>query len=237
MTEKTKNINFIIECLKNNKTIIFVKYGDGEYQCANLYKGANCDGDRYFPELGEKIKKSFIYLSSHENILIGKWSTYTVFNFFENLLHIKNKKINWINYNTLINNDKFNQNDDLYRFVKTIQECNRNKIIVSNKMNIKMKKIFNADIFIEIPSKCWSLKYDYFFSKIMESLKDNSIVITSAGLCSKVLIADLVKKNKTISCLDTGSSFDLLCGRNTRGWKHSYEDEYNYYKNILPDDW
>jgi hypothetical protein len=66
----------------------------------------------------------------------------------------------------------------------------------------------------------------------------DSIVIFSSGLCSKVAIADLVETFPEITCFDFGSSFDLLSrGVQTRSYQGSFEDEVNYYKDILPENW
>lgn len=51
-------IQNITQCLLENKPVIFLKFGDGEYNCAFGNYGANCDNDIYTPKLSFYIKES-----------------------------------------------------------------------------------------------------------------------------------------------------------------------------------
>lgn len=46
-----------------------------------------------------------------------------------------------------------------------------------------------------------------------------------------------IEQYPNISYFDIGSGFDIMCGKNSRGWKHIREDEIKYYKNLFPSDW
>jgi len=66
--------NILTEHIINNKPISFSKYGDGEFYCAFVRHGRNCDNDTYTYKLGNSLINSFKYMvECAENYYIGKW--------------------------------------------------------------------------------------------------------------------------------------------------------------------
>jgi hypothetical protein len=73
-------------------------------------KGENCDGDKYFPELGEAMRMAFIKLSLYPDSFFGRWhlgpndahvSTY--FNLYgKQSTERFNPEIPWVNYHRLL---------------------------------------------------------------------------------------------------------------------------------------
>lgn len=241
----------MIDKIKNNERVIFTKFGDGEYLCMNYRHGMNCDNDRYTPELGTSLRKAFCILSSMENTYIGKWNDDTINSFnaslYYNYLQELNKPIQYIpfvNYHLITNDQTFNTDTSLYHFVKTIQECHRNKIIISNEKNKRLMTIFKGNEYITIPSNSWYANgyYNELYNDIVSKLssEQDDMILISGGLASKVLIQEIASQFNKVSCIDIGSGFDIL-SRNvdTRGWFqfHSYHDECTYYKDLLPDNW
>ncbi len=231
--------NYFTNCINNNKQIIFAKFGDGEYYTCQDKSPieVNCDEDSCTSYLGKHLKKSFKYLVSI-NCLIGKWEHQFVIDFFNSLITNKNN-INWINYAVILNRNEYFNKPYLLNFVKSIQETNYKKIIITNYKNLKLKELFKTNFFIEVPSKNWFINYKFYLNKIKDEIIDvKTIIFTAAGMGSKVLIAKLLKNFPLISCIDIGSSFDFLCQKKpSRDQNYSYDEEYNYYKNILPDNW
>ena len=225
--------------IKNNEQIIFLKYGDGELEAIYGSSGANCDNDPYTKELGQGLVNSLVLYSFHPNAYIGKWhGEYG----FQRLQHVINTlqipQPKFVDYHIVYNDEKVFDNQNLFHFVKTVQESSQKKIIVSNSNNIRLKKVFNTENFIEVPPRNWFVDFNQYLEKCKSELTDNCILLTAAGMGSKVLIAELLKTNPTISAIDIGSSFDFLCQeKNTRDRTYTYNDIYNYYKDILPKDW
>lgn len=250
------NLPDFINKIKNSNRIIFTKFGDGEFNCMNYEKGHNCDGDTYTDNLGDNLKKSFLdlcNLSKNEDIYIGKWHSdeNKIIRYYGDLLYnnlIENKTdlidIPFVDYHLCYNDHlSFGENHDLYNFVKTIQDINKFKIIISNNNNIRLLNIFKGDFYITIPYNSWFANnmYNELYNILYNYLNENNdaIVILSAGLASKILISNLALKFENASFIDIGSGFDLLASKKlTRSWSktHSYIDEYNYYKNLLPND-
>lgn len=251
------NIENIINAIKNNKSIVFIKYGDGEVECMKVsdiqYKeekyGANCDKDVYFPELSKDLKEAFLYFveeSNKKDIYIGKWHYKNEIKYLSNYYYEnseKNKLIPFVDYH-LIMNDKYHlENKNMYEFVKCIKEKDDSiKIIISNQKNNLLKKLFSTNYFIETPESCTYLVLNEILNNIIKIIEENQnkniILITSCGLSAKVIIYKMIKKyeNLHISAFDIGSSFDLLCKKEiTRAYQNEYTYEmiYTYYENLL----
>jgi len=143
----------------------------------------------------------------------------------------------WCSYYLVMNDDCFLKHDCMYKFVEFIVNTKRKKIIVANSQNTKMKDFFRANTYITIPSQSWSYEYDKWLKDVESEIEENAILLISGGLCSKVLIDEITDRHN-ITCIDLGSSFDLLARKEkSRPWQHSYEDELNYYKDFIPEDW
>lgn len=227
------------ELIDENVNFTFTKFGDGEFYCMNFTNGHNCDGDSYTRWLGEELINSFKHLTYKDFVYLGKWHNPNAVDFFSKLSN--QNKINWVHYHSVMNASPVNgiefdsfSNDYLLRLVKSIRDSKRKKIIISNHKNKKLKDIFNANSYVEVLGSDWSESYSEYEKKVLNELTDDCIILTAAGMCSKVLISNLLKIKENITCIDIGSGFDLLAtGIKSRPWPHSYQDELEYYKSIL----
>lgn len=244
------DINYIVDCVKNNIPIVYCKYGDGEYFCATKYDNnlpmvQNCDNDTYTVKLSEGVKKSFSYITEQNNVFIGRWFNQNVIDYWTSTAI--NKCINWIHYHTLLfddddinNNEKFKQKANLFNVIK---QSSRKKIIVCNNLLIKSKILLNIDNIVLIPLCNWfDDKFDEVFNEVKNIIggDENHIVLTCCGMGAKVLIAELHKEFPNGIYLDFGSGLDCICTkRNSRGWGYTYEMLYSRFEqnNLLPDDW
>ena len=225
--------------IRNNEQTIFVKYGDGEIACMYNDAGGNCDNDPYTRELGLGLVNSLGLYCYHPSAYIGKWHGEDGFQRLQHIINVVGlPEPKFVDYHLVYNDEKVFDTKNLFNFVKTLQDSSRKKIIISNSNNIKLKKLFNTEDFFEVSSQNWFVNFESILSYLKHQITDNCIVLTAAGMGSKVLIAELLKTNPTISAIDIGSSFDYLCQkRNTRDRTHTYEDIYNYYKELLPTNW
>jgi hypothetical protein len=254
------DLNIVIEKFKNNEKIIITKFGDGEYLNMTLkhIDETNCDGDPYTYEFGIRLRESFLNLierSDNENIYLGRWHTIEVYCFYYMLYYdyvIKNnkqiKQIPFTHYHFIYPDNEFDLNDNkLFEFVKMINTSTKYKIIMSNNTNKKLQIIFNGNFYIEIPKSSWCKNglYNQIKDKIVELLNINNdaIVIMAGGMGSKVLIAEISLLYPKVSFIDIGSGFDILASKNdSRGWykynnKNNYENQYKYFKSLLPDNY
>lgn len=237
--------NFFTACINANKPVRFIKWGDGEFQICIGDQGANCDGDIYFPELGEKIRIAFLKLAFIPNTYYGCWHTSgfdgRVKRFFdsmwETLVKLPASYVPWVHYHCLLRDAERGRKPDMLNLMKAIQANQRKKIYVCNKKNSKLCRVINAE-HVEVPEKCWFLHYDTVMQDIKSKITPDCIILFSAGLCTKAAIAELVETNPGITCLDFGSSFDCLTrGITSRSYQGSFQEEVAYYSEILPADW
>jgi hypothetical protein len=229
----------LCERLKQNQQIIFVKYGDGEISCMIGVQGCNCDNDSYTPNLRIGLIKSFLFFFGHPNAYIGKWEAPGK-EFLQFILenYVGGQQPKWVDYHFVMNDDKAFSNPNMYTFLETVQMLPRKKILLTNAENYRMLHLFKAQAHIVVPPNNWFQEFEKYAELIERELTDNCVLFTAAGQGSKVMIAYLTSKYPTISCIDIGSSFDFLCQKKkSRAWNHTYEDQYNYYKNLLPEGW
>lgn len=242
----------IIQHIQNQSPACFLKFGDGEYACINKYYGGNCDGDPYTETLRNGLIESFNYIHTQPNTYIGRWQTDNVTAFWKKLC--KNpEKIQWADYHTIII-DKTevesggSQLETKIGLYKTIRESPLPKIVICNPLLIKSSLLFNTEDLVFVPFRRWfDTQSIPIFESICEKIENNravgkekSILIFSAGMSSKVIIAELHKLYPQNIYLDFGSALDIICTkRDSRGRSYSYEtlQDIFYTAGILPPEW
>ena len=226
----------IVKFIKQNKSFIFVKFGDGEYYASIQSPGGNCDGTLYTPKLGNGIIESFKYLNQFPDVYIGKWEERSVPNYFQSLT--SDKIVNWENYNILIARTRDEFLNRTLPYFKAIRNAKQQKIYVCNSTMVKLSKnILNIDNHIVIdPSNWFELNYDEILHNTINCINDpnNVLILTSAGMGAKVLIADIYKKFSNSIIIDIGSALDLICsGRRTRDYHKLTNNDINDIKNAI----
>jgi hypothetical protein len=199
--------------------------------------GSNCDGYNYTQAKGNALIDGFRYLvhNQSKDVFIGKWHHAQVTDYLQTL--VGNVVIPFVDYHLIMTyKDNFKTNS-IYAFVKAIRESSLKKIIISNKLNTKLKSFFKADHYICIPERNWFDKlYDPLLAEINRLINNEpAIILMSGGMGSIAVASDLLQRNtQGISFIDTGSSFDHIAQhRHTRDQTYSYEVEYNYFKDFM----
>ena len=225
--------------IRENEPVVFVKYGDGEILCMTGATGANCDNDPYTKPLANGLIQSLAYYIQHPYSYVGRWhgeEGQQRMSWLLDQLQLSQPK--WVDYHLVMNDDTAFLKPNMRTFLITVQEVHRKKIIFSNAENIRMKELFKADSYITIPPRNWFAEFEKYFELVCSEISDNCIVFTAGGQGSKVLVACLLQKYPSITCIDIGSSFDFICQKKkTRAWQHEYEDQYKYYYDRLPEGW
>lgn len=227
----------IVQKLEGGQNIIFTKFGDGECACMRGQYGHNCDNDTYHDWLGQALKDALINLSQKPNTYIGRWWSEEVYKYCDHLAIQKNIIIPWVWYHLFLNDDKNLKFSYMFDFVRFIITTKRKKILLANKLNERLKDFFKVNVFIELPLQNWSFEYKKWKNLLEKEVEKDAVILIAGGMCSKVLIADISDKYD-LTFIDIGSSFDLLARKQkSRTCNYSYEDVFNYYKNLLPPDW
>jgi hypothetical protein len=201
--------------IKRKQPFGFLKFGDGEYFAMTNTNGSNCDGTQYTIELGNKLKESIKYFSKLKNIFAGRWqSNDYMFKAIEEM--VKPNSIQWTDYHTMI----FKTKDEYFNtkkryFYKAIRDTVYQKIYICNESMVKLSKdLLKIDNFVVVdPSNWFSENYDKILENTILQIKnpENCLILTSAGMGSKVLLMDIHKRFPKISFIDIGSALDLIC--------------------------
>jgi hypothetical protein len=202
-----------IDALKTNQAFTYAKYGDGEYLCAIKRPGQNCDNTKYTEKLSNAVIKSYKYLAPQSNCYIGRWTDGKVDAFFERIV-----KPNWRDYSQFIffNKKEFYEKLDLFRSIK---QATQQKIYCCNADNAKAAPIFNIDTCVIVhPSDWFESTYEAVLAETKAAVinPDSVIILTSAGMGAKPLMADLRQCYPNAILIDIGSAFDTFVYRKSR---------------------
>ena len=228
---------YLTECVLNGTPVSFSKYGDGEHAAANGHSGANCDRDTYTPALSRGIREAFAYMVDEApNTYIGIWHDGGHIDYWSTLIK---KPVRLTNYHTLIlDGDRRAEKIGLF---KAIKQSSYTKIYVCNPLMVRAKGLLNIDHMIHVPFQNW---FDDSFAEILTKIEncipanETCIIMTSAGMGAKVVIAELSKKYPQNIYLDIGSGLDKVCTKKTsRGWEPSYAELMTEFRDLLPPDW
>lgn len=232
-------IKKLVNLITNKTPTLFVKFGDGEFNCM-FYpnRGSNCDNDKFTLKLSNKLKESYKYIiNNHNNYYIAKWNTKKV---IDNCEALVNKEVNYAEYNTFILLGKNHKNGYLdiekINIYKQIKLSPLKKVFICNKSLIKSKKLLNIDNLVFIPYNNWfDNQFGDILNKVSELIKNEEkfIIMTACGMSAKVLISELYKVYKNGIYLDIGNGLDYLCWKDTRGWSKLYN--HGYLKKMFKD--
>ncbi len=243
----------IVNCIKNNTPMVYCKFGDGEFLCMIRYTEngpltKNCDNDNYTQKLSNSLIESFKYLTSKQNVFIGRWkgnNNSKISKYYNNLV---NNEILWTDYHTLIFEPNEIDSIDPEYFIKKIsiykeiQQSTAKKIYICNKLLVKSKMLLSIDNFVHVPYNSW---FDNEFDKVFKEVLDlipadgKCIILTSCGMSAKVLITELFKIYPNIIYIDIGSGLDLICTKKNSREQYTYKNIYLKFKKFygLPEEW
>jgi len=228
---------YISDCIQNKIPIAFLKYGDGEYSAAKGHKGHNCDNDKYTDKLRNGLIDSFKFMVDERiNTMIGQWHNEEPEFFWNSLVK---KKPNYVNYHTFILDHEYLE--EKAAIFKSIKQSPLKKIYICNPLMVRAKILLNIDHMIHVPFNNW---FDDSFDNILASILDvitpgeQFILLTSAGMGAKVLIAEVSKRYPNSIYLDIGSALDKICTKkSSRGWEPQYHYLMFDLRDIIPPNW
>ena len=192
----------ILYNIENNIPFAFSRWGDGEFYNVNKKSGKNYDGNIYYSDLGDELKK---IVSVKQDYYMGvqtlmKWS----------MKQGKKYPQEWCDSDVL---HKESINGTLGNFIDILHQ--KHIVYVGNG---SLRKLDFINEFIEIPyNNCW-LQRDKIIKEIRDTFDDelHKVYLLSAGMACNVFIHRLWNMNKKNTYIDVGSVFDPYVGRNTR---------------------
>jgi hypothetical protein len=205
-----------LNLINQNKPFTYAKYGDGEYLVSINRTGQNCDNTPYTSKLSNAVIQSYKYLAPLKNSYLGKWNSDSkVYSFFENLVIPT-----WADYCAFIFGTK-EQFENKLPLLKSIQNATQQKIYICNAANSAVASLFKIDNAVIVhPSNWFENDYNLILQQTRDAIinPDSIIIMTSAGMGAKPLLADLRKLYPNAILIDIGSGFDLFAYKKSRSY-------------------
>jgi len=204
--------NEFVRKLNNEIPFAFSRWGDGEWLNVNGVNGKNCDGNVYYPDLGQKLKS---IVSTKQNYYLGCQTG--------NDISVKSSKIyyqEWFDADIL---HKASINGNLNHLFDVLE--NVHVVYIGNKSHRNLPFI---NEFIEIPyNNIWNDR-DWLIDSIKETFtQSHKVYCFSAGMATNVFIDILWKVDDSNTYIDVGSVFDPYVGRQTRGYHKNLKVKVN----------
>lgn len=243
--DQLKLFTELIECAK---PFSVVRFNDGELECAQGREGGNCDVHPYSPELAQKLRDSLDVFFSRDNVFMPNPmqgpAEEIVGNPFTSLSHydfIRDMRLLWQpyaekypEYNGFIDHIGLHHRaghliPELREFVIALQKKDSFKIYVGPERMEKLNDFIDSNYYIDIPEQNCFSEYDNTLERIKNVLIDGCIVVFTAGMMAKPLIAECIKYNPTGTYLDFGSSFDPMFYGQTRTGQPTMDEIKSFY--------
>lgn len=202
--------DWMIEQLKANKSFKFARYGDGEWNCIFGKPGQNCDGHKYFPDLGESLRRVVL---SEPQYVVGMQPLSMSYERADQIREFcAGLRINWVNADVLHN---ASIDGELHRFIDVLK--GKYLILVGPA---HLSSFWSQCVHIVIPStNCW-MEYESVRQQIEFHIDgvNNAVVLLAASMMSEVLIDDFADHHHTF--IDIGSVLDPYVGVKSRRYHH-----------------
>jgi hypothetical protein len=223
MIKDIQMIRLFTDFLRNDMPFTFVKMGDAELLCMNGRDGITCDKHPYSRSLQAALIEAFKILYHRPNVYVGRWQET-----WQELADPFGFPQHWCEFNLIIPKTT-NATPEVLEFYRAIKESPLKKLFVAPAVNKTAVEMLGAK-HITIPEiNLWA---SYPLIAAMVEREDFDILLTSAGMPAKVLMADTIMKRE-VTMIDIGSGLDPVCGRNTRDGQLPPDEARNFFKELL----
>lgn len=201
------NLEEINRKIETKTPFAFSRWGDGEWLNIRKSPGKNCDGNFYYHDLGDELKK---IVEVRQDYYLGA-QDYKRFKLLSDVEKFPNQ--DWIDADVF---HKASMENQLDSFIDVLQVAN--VVYIGNETHRNLNFI---NKFIEIPyANVWKHK-DRLLELLISSMdKNNKVYLFSAGMATNVFIHEMWDANKKNTLIDVGSVFDPYVGRRTRSYHH-----------------
>lgn len=200
----------ILDDIKSHTSFKFSRFGDGEWNCIFNKVGSNCDGHKYFPDLGESLRRVII---SEPKYMVGMQPLSMSYERTEQIKEFcRGLNINWVNADVLHNASIDGRLGD---FINAIS--GRYIILVGPP---HLAAFFAHCVHLVTPlQNCW-LEYENIRQQLEFHIDgvNNAVVLFAASMMSEVLIDDFADQSHTL--IDIGSVLDPYVGVKSRKYHH-----------------
>lgn len=219
----------LIKKLSKGENFSFSRWGDGEFNAIlGAAKGqdhkANCDGHRYFTDMGLRLYK---VIKSKPRYVMGLQSLAVRLRGedpdFKELID----GIDWVD-SDIIHRQSIRTNGNLSDLFDVLKQ--RDIILVANENLIPLTMpLYKYSLLDEhsntsfhhiliSPKDCW-LEYADILKRLRELITKDVVILYCSSMASEVLIDDIYNDyGDAVTQIDIGSAFDPFIGANTRSY-------------------
>jgi hypothetical protein len=218
---RLRPLSYYVSLLRENRPFSFSRFGDGEWSAILSKPGENCDGHRFFPELGADLRAAIENGNGYFNGMQIR-AVKAMGKEIRDFLRKHDSTIDWHDA------DVFHYANNAGTLFPLVQQLRTMKVVVVGPPHLRAlsKSVFPYEGFIEIPLKNCYLDKENIYRKISD-LREKSgsptVYAFSASMTTNVLIHRLFPAMGATSWLiDFGSLWDVFVGVKSRS---GYEKE------------
>lgn len=194
----------ILSHLRFGKPFVFQRFGDGEWACLLGHKGENCDGSKYYKDLGIRLRDVILRNPPYDLALqpkAGKDMGWEINTFLKH----NNIKREWPNADLL---HDASTKGRLGGFKKVLQN---KKVTIVGAPHVHAW-LPEARSVVTPPRNCW-LNYNSILGECCEHANDGrKVFLFACSLMAGVLIDDLYHMYEGLTLIDIGSVLSPYCG-------------------------
>jgi len=212
-----EELEYYVAMMRAGKPFSFSRFGDGEWSAILGYNGENCDGHRYFPELGRDLgaalinKQDYLYGMQFRAVKNLGWG-------ISGFLRRNRIRMRWHDA------DVFHYCDNAGTLFPLVRQLRTMKVVVIGPKHLRVlaEKVFDYKNFIEVPPKNCYLEKNSIRDAV-RAYYDNhgpAVFSFSASMTTNVIIHELFPvMGQTSWLIDFGSLWDTYAGVESRGRK------------------
>jgi len=212
------NYSDMLADITEGRRFAYARYCDGEWSAIFNRRGGNCDGHKYFPDMGKALESALITDPEngyHVGIMPGLltdtsrwWPAKRVIKYVDD-----HRTLSFCGGILLHGASMSGRMGMLFESLVG-QRC----VIVGNRDMNRLHPWIEIDQHIEVPEKdCWNAR-DRILPRIIEAAKHPGIILFACSMPAKVWIRKTWEANGQASLLDIGAALDPYAGRLSRNY-------------------
>jgi len=207
------SLAYFVHALEHRKPFAFARYGDGEFNAIFGTPGHNCDGHIYYTDMGAELAQTLTEPRPPPYVYgIGPKAARRLAGSVTRWLTTHAPRLEFATSETFVNASVAGE---LLPLMRTLQ---KKRILLVGGAHLKPVAAYLAATHITAPEKNAWLRKRALKTQIQNAAQNAQVVLFSAGMVSKILIWELAPHYPNTFLWDTGSLFDMYCGKDSRSY-------------------
>lgn len=213
-------LEFFTSRLQRSNPFSYVRYGDGEFNAIFNSPGHNCDGHTYFTQMGLELAETLITPRAGEYLYgIGPKAARKMQGSVTRWLTTYAPDVQWHTTETFVNASVAGE------LLPLMSALRKQRVLLVGGAHLRPVADYLDARLVTVPATNAWLRKALLRRQIENWIGDVRVVLFSAGMVSKILIWELFPKYSSHMLWDTGSLFDMYCGKDSRSYARRMADE------------